>query len=250
MSKMNETTYDVNGKHYATTNITTANGYNKILDGIVNNHASNNITGTSNINVEYKTIEIKCQAMKKTFGLFDHYFMVIDGVEYHTGAYSGGKILKDGQTKGAHTTSVRKVCKMCYDKIIAEFYVKEDLRLFNTYFPFINCESICEGFSVQSLLFFTIPFICLGIANGNFILVVIIILVSFLFVLMYSKYKFSRTHKNQCSHLDPLLLETQSDSLSSMSTLLSSSSTTATATETELPTSPSPPSPVMVTKKK
>lgn len=150
---------------------------------------------------EYYTIEVRCQAMRKTFGLFDHYFLVFNGYEYHSGWYKRGKILKDGTTKGSHLISLRKICKTCYYKIIAEFYVKEDLRIFNAYFPFINCETICMGISIQSLLFLTIPFICVLVVKGYFLYAIIFLLISIILVLVHSKYRFSRTTKTKCDHL-------------------------------------------------
>lgn len=151
--------------------------------------------------IEYTTIEIRCQAMKRALGIFDHYFLVINDYEYHAGFYKRGKILENGTTKGAHTVSICNLCRTCYDRILAEFYVREDLRVFNCYFPFINCETMCVGFSIQSLLFLTIPFVCLFIVKGLFLIAIIFLLVSFIIVLMHSKYRFSRTLKTTCEHL-------------------------------------------------
>lgn len=168
-----------------------------------NKNISSNAAAASEIASieEYYTIEVRCQAMRKTFGLFDHYFLVFNGYEYHSGWYKRGKILKDGTTKGSHLISLRKICKTCYYKIIAEFYVKEDLRIFNAYFPFINCETICMGISIQSLLFLTIPFICVLVVKGYFLYAIIFLLISIILVLVHSKYRFSRTTKTKCDHL-------------------------------------------------
>ncbi|AQN78564.1 ACH96134.1 Ac81-like protein [Kallithea virus] len=152
--------------------------------------------------ISYTTIEVRCQAMRKSFGLFDHYFLVIKGKEYHAGWYARGMVLDEGTTKGAHTVSVQNICKMCYDKIFAEFYVREDLRIFNAYFPFINCETICMGFSIQSLAFLIIPFVCTFIAKGLFLYAILLILVTIVLFLIYSKYQFSRTVRTKCSHLE------------------------------------------------
>ncbi|AYP97968.1 Ac81 [Mauternbach virus] len=174
---------------------------NRPFIGEVISNDDNNNNNNPKLPDEYFTIEVRCQAMRKTFGLFDHYFIVVNGYEYHSGWYRQGKILKHGTTKGSHLISIRKICNVCYYKMIAEFYVKEDLRIFNAYFPFINCETICMGISVQSLLFLTIPFICVFVVKGCFLYALIFLLISIVCVLIYSKYQFSRTTKTKCNHL-------------------------------------------------
>lgn len=147
-----------------------------------------------------KTVEYWCQAMRKTYGLIDHYFMVIDDNEYHAGTYKPGKILPRNTTKGAHLVSVCNVCEACYHKILLDYDLKEDDRLFTTYFPLLNCESVCTGISVQSIALIAVPFICLLIINGKFLWALILLLFVVVSLLAYSKYKFSRTTRTSCVH--------------------------------------------------
>jgi hypothetical protein len=148
----------------------------------------------------FKTIEIRCQAMKKCYGLVDHYFYVIDDKEYHTRLYPKGRILERDTTKGYHVVAYYDVCEECYTKIAADFLLKEDVRIFN-YFPLLNCETFCTGISVQSLLLISIPFILYLVYRGRYLYAIILCLVMIIILLAYSKYIFSRTKKIKCSHL-------------------------------------------------
>lgn len=45
------------------------------------------------------TVEVRCQALRRTWGLIDHYFLVIGEHEYHMGgSYSKGAVLPIGTT--------------------------------------------------------------------------------------------------------------------------------------------------------
>lgn len=111
-----------------------------------------------------RTVEYWCQAMPKTWGLIDHYFMVIDDKEYHAGTYKPGKILPRNSTKGA-LVSLCTVCDTCYEKILLDYDLNEDDRLYTAYFPLLNCESVCTGFSMQSITLIAIPYVCLLIVS-------------------------------------------------------------------------------------
>lgn len=152
--------------------------------------------------VAYKVIELRCQATKKSLGLFDHYFYVIDDQEVHMGVYRKGKILPKNTTKGSHISTYYEICKVCYDKIYLNLLSKEDVRLFSTYFPMLNCESLCTGFSIQSALVLAIPFIVGLVMKGLYLWAIILFLTAIIVLLMNSKYTFSRTNEKKCSHLE------------------------------------------------
>lgn len=147
-----------------------------------------------------KLVEYRCQALKNTFGLIDHYYYVVDDKEYHLGWYKPGKILPKDTTKGYHIVGKKTVCGTCYNKIIADINFKEDRRLMSFY-PLLNCESLCTGFSVQSLGLLALPLTCVTIFYRKFMLTLVIILTTICLLLFYSKYIFSRTKKTKCIHL-------------------------------------------------
>lgn len=148
----------------------------------------------------FKTIEYRCQAMKKSMGVFDHYFLVIDDKEYHAGFYKPGRVLPVNSTKGYHICMVSEICEVCYVKIVADYRLEEDVRIFS-YFPMLNCETLCFGFSLQSLTLLALPFIVVLLFKGKFILSIIVLMVVLLLLLVHSKYTFSRCKRTQCPHL-------------------------------------------------
>lgn len=149
----------------------------------------------------FRTIEYRCRAIKNTLGIFDHYFLVIDDKEIHMGFYQTGKILPKDTTKGAHIVAEKALCEFCYNKIIADINLKEDVRLIS-YYPLLNCETLATGFSVQSLAFLSLPVIVLCLIKGLLFYAFLIVLCTILVVLMYSKYVYSRTTKLKCCHID------------------------------------------------
>lgn len=66
----------------------------------------------------------------------------------------------------------------------------------------LNCESVCTGFSVQSIALIAVPFVCLLIIHGKFLWALILVLFVVVCLLAYSKYKFSRTIRTTCVHYD------------------------------------------------
>lgn len=171
-------------------------------------HQSSNTLPSNNYSSEYNSystqqrfkVEVRCQAMKNTLGLFDHYFIVINNVEYHMGYYSKGAILPVNSTKGWHLVTVKEVCADCYQKIIETFCLGEDKRLFSFY-PFINCETLTTGFSVQSLIFLLIPISTYLVYYKLYNILIYVILITICLILAYSKYVFSRTNYLRCKHL-------------------------------------------------
>lgn len=145
-------------------------------------------------------VEIRCQALKSTMGFVDHYFLVVEDLEYHMGYYKKGSILPLGTTKGSHTVCVKNLCDQCYDKIAADYNLREDKRLFG-YYPLINCESLSTGLSLQSLAILALPFVFTLIAFGRLVYALVLTLVVLLLVLSYSKYVFSRSSTYTCPHL-------------------------------------------------
>lgn len=149
----------------------------------------------------YKVIELRCQATKKSYGFFDHYFYVIDDKEIHMGIYTKGKILPKGTTKGAHIAANYEICKACYDKIYLNLTSNDDVRMFAEYFPILNCESLCTGFSIQSAMIISLPFVMVLIIKGYYLWAIILFLLALLVLLAYSKHMFSQTREKKCKHL-------------------------------------------------
>lgn len=151
-------------------------------------------------------LEIRVQALKSTLGLVDHYYMVFvdDGneqaIEYHPGVYSAGCILPAGTTKGYHVAYTKIICSECYNKIILNFNQHEDKRIWSWY-PFLNCESMSTGFSVQTMMMLFIPFVLLFLFHGHYMYAVLIFLVGLVLQLAISKYVFSRTSQKRCKHI-------------------------------------------------
>lgn len=146
------------------------------------------------------TVEYRCRAIQNTLGIFDHYFLVIDKYEIHMGFYKSGKILPRDSTKGAHVVAEKLLCEMCYNKIIADINMREDVRLIS-YYPLLNCETLATGFSVQSLVFIAVPMAILLVFKGLVFYAVLVIVLTLLVLLMYSKYVYSRTIKIKCDHV-------------------------------------------------
>lgn len=149
----------------------------------------------------FKVIELRCQATKRSYGFFDHYFYVIDNKEVHMGTYKKGKILPKGTTKGSHITANYEICESCYNKIILDLTLNDDIRLFTSFFPILNCESLCTGFSIQSAMAVTIPFIVVLLVKQLYLWAIILFLFSTVILLAYSKFMFSQTREKKCIHI-------------------------------------------------
>lgn len=146
-------------------------------------------------------VEIRILATKSSFGLVDHYYMVLNNLEYHPGCYEKGSVLPEGTTTGYHVAAIRDVCQTCYDKIILNFNTREDKRIWSMY-PFLNCESFSAGFSVQSLVMLvSVPLIAMLLWQKNYIYALLVLLIGIIAHLSVSKFSFSRTLRNKCSHL-------------------------------------------------
>lgn len=147
------------------------------------------------------TVEVRCQALKRTLGLIDHYYLVIGAYEYHVGgAHSGGSVQPVGTTKGAHTVAVKTVCSACYTRTVENYRRGEDRRLFN-YYPLINCETLATGLSLQTVSAMAAPFVFVLVTLGRILWAVVLTLAALVFFLSSSKYAFSRTHYQTCRHL-------------------------------------------------
>ena len=147
------------------------------------------------------TIEIRCRASSSALGLVDHYFLAIGSHEYHMGYYTKGSILPVGTTKGYHVVSERRICEECLNGIVNFYNLKEDKRLF-AFYPFINCESLSTGVSVQSLFFLACPFVLGLVVSGFLLYAFILILLVIIAFLAWSKFVYSRTVKSVCSHIE------------------------------------------------
>lgn len=146
-------------------------------------------------------IDICVRAEKTSFGLIDHYFMIIDNFEYHPGFYKSGNILPKGYSKGYHVTATKHICTICLNKLILDFNLYEDRRISNWY-PIFNCESLSTGISVQSIIMLVfLPTIALSIFKSHYLLAFIVFLIGIISLLFYSKWTFSRTRILKCEHL-------------------------------------------------
>lgn len=145
-------------------------------------------------------IEIRVQALKRTLGMIDHYYMVIEDKEYHPGYYKPGCILPRDSTKGYHVAARRLVCRDCLDLIVLNFNLREDKRMLSLY-PLLNCESLTVGFSVQSVALCAIPFIGFLLCKGRPMYAALLLLCVIVALLLHSKYVFSRTARQRCNHL-------------------------------------------------
>lgn len=146
-------------------------------------------------------IELCVRAEKKSFGLIDHYFMIIDNFEYHPGFYKSGNILPKGFSKGYHVVALKRVCDDCLTKIILDYNLSEDRRISNWY-PIFNCESLSTGISVQSIITLVfLPTIVISVFKTHYLLAFIIFLIGIICLLFYSKWIFSHTQIIKCLHL-------------------------------------------------
>lgn len=152
---------------------------------------------------EVREVEIRVQALKNTMGLIDHYYMVLNGMEYHPGNYRLGNILPLDSTKGYHVVMKKRICIDCYNKIVTDFNMKEDKRI-ASFYPFLNCESLTTGISAQSMAFIAIPFVVLLVLRGMFLWALVLLLATFVYMLGVSKFVFSRTTSSTCKHLRAL----------------------------------------------
>lgn len=175
-----------------------------IVDDVIDTTTTNTITTTPTTtvdeNINFKRVEYRCQAQSSSFGLIDHYFLVIDDKEYHLGFYRKGNVLPKGTTKGSHTIAVKDLCTLCCTKLFANLKLQEDKRLI-AYFPFLNCETLATGFSVQSLGFLSIPLILILLVKGLFLYALLVLLSTFVILLCYSKFTYCRTKQTTCKHL-------------------------------------------------
>lgn len=167
----------------------------------MNHHNNNNNNIDSVVIMEpFKIVEIRCKALRNTFGLIDHYFLIIDDYEYHMGFYKLGRILPKNSTRNFHTIGFKYICTDCYNKIIINYNLNEDSRLIS-YYPLLNCETLCTGFSIQSLAFLAIPFCAILIIKSYFLYSIILLLTVLIIILLLSKYTYSRVYKKYCKHI-------------------------------------------------
>lgn len=145
-------------------------------------------------------IKICVQAIKGSLGLMDHWFFIINDKEHHVGVYYKGSVLPLNTTKGTHVVVEKTICLKCYEKLINFVLYREDKRLFRFY-PFINCETLTTGWSIQVVVLLLIPFVAVLGFLGYLYWALVLFLCIFLLYLIASKYHFSRTNKSFCKHL-------------------------------------------------
>lgn len=147
-------------------------------------------------------VELCCRATRRSFGLIDHYFLRLEGNEYHFGVYQKGRVIPAGYTQGAHVITEHALCPACRDSLQQRIDQKCDVRLMQQYFPLLNCESFCLGFSYQIIgLVAFVPTVVVLILKHHFLWALILLLIGLVVQLWVSKYRFSRTARTRCSHL-------------------------------------------------
>lgn len=145
-------------------------------------------------------LKICVQAIKNSFGLMDHWFYIVNDKEHHVGVYYKGSVLPLNTTKGFHVVTEKIICLKCYEKLINFVRYREDKRLFKFY-PFINCETLTTGWSIQVVILFLLPLVAVVGFLGYVYWAIILFLCMFVLYLFASKYNFSRTNKSLCKHL-------------------------------------------------
>lgn len=151
--------------------------------------------------MEYSTkIEVYVKSIKKTYGLFDHYYIVIGDYEYHLGYYKKGSILPIGSTKNSKLLEIKTICSLCYEKFLHDFSSNEFQRLF-IFYPFVNCESLTTGISTQMIcvlnFFIPITFCVLGLYMRAFLSLILIIITT----IITKQIKYMKTTIKHCPHL-------------------------------------------------
>lgn len=163
--------------------------------------AIDRVTEAAAVNDEPVTVELCCQAIRRCWGLADHYFLRFEGNEYHLGNYRRGRILPVGTTKGAHVTTRYMLCRECYQRLVERIEGNCDAKLFACFFPLLNCETFCRGFSLQATILLAVPVAVVLVLRFRFYLALVVVLLVALLQLAFSKYRFSRTERGHCPHL-------------------------------------------------
>lgn len=148
-----------------------------------------------------RILEIRSRIIRSSFGLFDHYFIVIDDYEYHLGGYRGKVMMPKGATINSNLCCLRTICDRCYAKIMYNIESGEYDKLLYKFFPFINCETFTCGISTQSLFVLTLPFVGTLLFYKKFLLTIILLLFALVILLWHSKYTLSRTTRSECEHV-------------------------------------------------
>lgn len=150
--------------------------------------------------MEYE-IKIYVNPSKLFKNLIDHYFLVIDDYEYHLGIYRKGRTLPFGTTKNAHLVTSRKICSTCFKMLWANLEKNEDSRMI-WLFPFINCESLTIGCSLQILILINIPLSIVLFYKGYFVYGIIALMLIMIVILLWSRYVNSKKPTiKYCKHL-------------------------------------------------
>jgi len=149
---------------------------------------------------KYQLVEVRVAPIRKSYGILDHYYFVINDKEYHPGRYTLGNILPVGTTKNYHIVYVKTMCLLCYENIVSNFNLLEDRRVVK-YFPFINCETLSTGISCQSLAFLSIPFIIWAAFKRYWVVIGFLLLITALYLMAIGRYMRLGTRYGTCSHI-------------------------------------------------
>lgn len=145
-------------------------------------------------------IKLHLRPIAWSYGLFDHYFLVIKDTEYHLGEYPKGTKLPVGTTKNSSILYNIEYCKDCYNKLLLDIETQEHKRLFS-FFPFVNCETLATGLSIQSINLWFFPIIVYCLCSQRFLLAILIFLLCLLLQVVYSKYQMIGVRKKKCEHI-------------------------------------------------
>ena len=140
--------------------------------------------------------------ISRKYGLYDHYFLVYDNIEHHLGEYDLGNILPLGTTVGSHCTEKYLMCKSCFEDFKYKLCCKVDRVLFNTWYPLVNCETLSMGVGISIIICLVgTVFSISQLLMRNYMIAFIIILITIIVYLMYSKYQYSKCSVGECAHI-------------------------------------------------
>lgn len=134
--------------------------------------------------------------------IFDHYFIVYDGMEYHLGTYKRGNVLPAGTTENSNLVYRDYLCTDCSDRLGRELDASKyrDRTVFK-FFPFVNCETLVCGFSVQSTFTLAVPCVLTLIYFGKIVYAILLFMTALVLMLWSSKYALGSAKIRKCEHL-------------------------------------------------
>lgn len=150
----------------------------------------------------YREIELCCVPIKKSFNIFVHHFLRIDGYHLHLGRYRLGKI-HPVNSKQVNCYQRLKLCMDCHQTFVRWVNSSNDVIAFNWFFPVINCETLVRGYSTQFNVCLATVVLSFAAVLFNFIqLLIPIILSAVLWLHLYNiNLRTCETNITCCPHL-------------------------------------------------